>query len=79
MACRLTKKNGVFEKELYASLNQDEALLGEIMPCTIPPPIAARLALPAVAASLSLSPANLSRIKEGVLAIGDVTLPSPLK
>jgi len=32
MACRLTNKNGVFDKELYASVNQDDGLLREIMP-----------------------------------------------
>jgi hypothetical protein len=54
MACRLTNKNGVFDKELYASVNQDDGLLREIMPDSSE---AAAAATTATSASLASSAA----------------------
>jgi hypothetical protein len=36
MAMRLTKKNGIFDRDLYASINQDDGLLKEIMEINLP-------------------------------------------
>jgi hypothetical protein len=85
MAMRLMKKNGIFDRELYSSLNQDEGLLKEIMTFEEPEPNSNHLRVPTMHSggsmssppmlSTHMSPISLARLNDA----SNVLLPSPLR
>jgi hypothetical protein len=95
MAMRLAKKNGIFDSELYASINPDDGLLKEIMHFNEPKlgdtnyhmrapsasAAAGAAAAAAVAANAASANANLhmSPINLSRLKELDMVLPSPLR
>lgn len=92
MAVRLTQKNGTFDRDLYASLNQDEGLLSEIMDFADAPvegqsDVASAAAVvvavdtpPANGNTASAASANMSPVSLARLKdVSEVVLPSPFK
>lgn len=81
MAVRLTKKNGIFDRELYAEINQDDDLLREILDTSDPKPSdTLHPTSNGAPASMGahMSPMSLARLHDPIPAPA-IQLPAPLR